>query len=103
MSLVFLMFACMYVSSFPVSIDWRGRNQLGILSLLINYCLAEQAFFGVFDGHGGKMAAQFAAENLGRHIDMAIQSQTGEEESLEDAMQAGYLATDSEFLAKVSD
>ncbi|KAI5058348.1 hypothetical protein GOP47_0026518 [Adiantum capillus-veneris] len=61
---------------------------------------ASQAFFGVFDGHGGKSAAQFAAETLARHIATAIENQSDDKEGLKSAMQAGYLAMDSEFLEK---
>ncbi|MCO5596886.1 hypothetical protein L7F22_050956 [Adiantum nelumboides] len=61
---------------------------------------ANQAFFGVFDGHGGTLAAQFAAENLARHIAAAIENESNDKDSLRSAMQAGYLAMDSEFLGK---
>ncbi|KAL5102353.1 hypothetical protein RYX36_006680 [Vicia faba] len=54
------------------------------------------AFFGVFDGHGGAKAAEFAANNLEKNIlDEVINS---EEEDVEEAVKRGYLNTDSEFL-----
>uniref|UniRef100_A0A0V0I8I2 protein-serine/threonine phosphatase n=1 Tax=Solanum chacoense TaxID=4108 RepID=A0A0V0I8I2_SOLCH len=57
---------------------------------------SKQAFFGVFDGHGGAKAAEFAAKNLGRNIinEVALRS----EEGLEEAVREGYLTTDAEFL-----
>ena len=55
----------------------------------------------MFDGHGGRHAATFAAQNLGRHILAAMEKRNEESESLEDAMRDGYMALDSEFLAKV--
>ncbi|XP_048136006.1 probable protein phosphatase 2C 25 isoform X2 [Rhodamnia argentea] len=48
---------------------------------------SKQALFGVFDGHGGAMAAEFAAENLNE---------------TETAVKHGYLKTDLDFLNKES-
>ncbi|GLJ08234.1 hypothetical protein SUGI_0084590 [Cryptomeria japonica] len=54
----------------------------------------QQAFFGVYDGHGGRKAAEFVAEKLGQNIeDLMVKSG-----DLEKAMKAGYLATDKQFL-----
>lgn len=54
------------------------------------------AFFGVFDGHGGAKAAEFAANNLEKNIlDEVIMS---EEQDVEEAVKRGYLNTDSEFM-----
>lgn len=57
---------------------------------------SKQAFFGIFDGHGGEKAAEFAARNMGRNImnKVAVQS----EEDIEIAVKEGYLTTDEEFL-----
>lgn len=57
---------------------------------------ALQAFFGIFDGHGGVKAAEFAARNMGRNImnKVAVRS----EEDIEVAVKDGYLTTDEEFL-----
>lgn len=57
---------------------------------------SNQAFFGVFDGHGGAKAAEYAAENLGRNIvdEVAKRGQDG----IEEAVKEGYLTTDMEFL-----
>ncbi|KVI03672.1 Protein phosphatase 2C [Cynara cardunculus var. scolymus] len=54
------------------------------------------AFFGVFDGHGGSKAAEFAAENLEIRIQDEVEKR-GEIEIVE-AIKQGYLNTDSEFL-----
>ncbi|KAL7107632.1 hypothetical protein ACP275_06G067000 [Erythranthe tilingii] len=56
---------------------------------------SKQAFFGVFDGHGGDGAAEFAAKNLAKNVTKEI-SKTIEE--IEEAVKKGYLITDSEFL-----
>ncbi|KAJ4977563.1 hypothetical protein NE237_008343 [Protea cynaroides] len=56
----------------------------------------KQAFFGIFDGHGGAKAAEFAAENMDKNI-MSELTRTGGKE-IADAVKNGYLTTDSEFL-----
>ncbi|KAJ4915252.1 putative protein phosphatase 2C 2 [Raphanus sativus] len=56
-----------------------------------------QAIFGVYDGHGGSRASEFAAENLCNNILREIGSE-GNESEIEEAVKRGYLATDSEFL-----
>ncbi|KAL6980727.1 protein-serine,threonine phosphatase [Sarracenia purpurea var. burkii] len=57
---------------------------------------SKQALFGVFDGHGGAKAAEFAANNLGRNIINEVRRRAGEE--IEAAVKDGYLNTDAEFL-----
>ncbi|ESQ36188.1 hypothetical protein EUTSA_v10008595mg [Eutrema salsugineum] len=56
-----------------------------------------QAIFGVYDGHGGSRAAEFAAKNLCNNIIKEIVSERNESK-IEEAVKRGYLATDSEFL-----
>ncbi|CAI9301035.1 unnamed protein product [Lactuca saligna] len=56
----------------------------------------KQAFFGVFDGHGGSKAAEFAAENLDKNILNEVEKM-GETEIIE-AIKQGYMNTDSQFL-----
>ncbi|GER50950.1 phosphatase 2C family protein [Striga asiatica] len=58
---------------------------------------SKQAFFGVFDGHGGIQAAEFAAEHLHKNV-MKVVTEKGEE--IERAVKEGYLTTDAEFLKK---
>lgn len=55
-----------------------------------------QAFFGIFDGHGGAKAAEFAAENLDKNIIDEVMTR-GENE-IDEAVKQGYLNTDSDFL-----
>ncbi|KAK7829334.1 putative protein phosphatase 2c 25 [Quercus suber] len=55
-----------------------------------------QAFFGVFDGHGGAKAAEFAANHLDRHI--MDQSRKRCADEIVEAVRDGYLTTDAEFL-----
>jgi len=60
---------------------------------------SKQAFFGVFDGHSGRKASDFAAENIGHNIVDAMLAMKDETENLlEEAVRAGYLKTDAEFL-----
>ncbi|XP_047308846.1 probable protein phosphatase 2C 14 [Impatiens glandulifera] len=54
-------------------------------------------FFGVYDGHGGRKAVDFAAENLHRNIMDRLDNCEGNE-SKEGAVKAGYLKTDEDFL-----
>ncbi|KAK7321362.1 hypothetical protein VNO77_31934 [Canavalia gladiata] len=56
----------------------------------------KMAFFGIFDGHGGAKAAEFAANNLEKNVlDEVIMR---EEDDVEEAVKRGYLNTDSDFL-----
>lgn len=69
---------------YTAGVNLRGENNL--------------AFFGVFDGHGGAKAAEFAANNLEKNIlDEVIMS---DEDDVEEAVKRGYLNTDSEFMKK---
>ncbi|GMH07365.1 hypothetical protein Nepgr_009205 [Nepenthes gracilis] len=59
---------------------------------------SKQAFFGVFDGHGGAKAAEFAAENLEKNImDEVIKTK---EDDIQEAVKRGYLKTDLDFMEK---
>jgi len=62
--------------------------------------LNSQGFFGVFDGHGGRKAAEFVAESLHKNV---IDMLANREESMakEEAVKAAYLRTDKEFLEQV--
>ncbi|KAF2602758.1 hypothetical protein F2Q70_00024715 [Brassica cretica] len=64
----------------------------------------KKAFFGVFDGHGGSKAAEFAAKNLGNNIEAAIEAARSGEEgySVERAIREGYIKTDEDFLKEGS-
>ncbi|XP_022998582.1 probable protein phosphatase 2C 25 [Cucurbita maxima] len=55
---------------------------------------SKEAFFGVFDGHGGAKAAEFAANNLKKNIMNELERIT----DYEQAIKHGYLTTDSDFL-----
>nr|CAD1828819.1 unnamed protein product [Ananas comosus var. bracteatus] len=59
----------------------------------------QMAFFAIFDGHGGKKAAEFASENIGELIVEEVEKRGGESYSeIEEAVKIGYLKTDKEFL-----
>ncbi|GFP87807.1 probable protein phosphatase 2c 25 [Phtheirospermum japonicum] len=60
---------------------------------------SKQAFFGVFDGHGGAEAAEFAAKHLEKNVMNEVLSKASDKK-IEEAVTEGYLATDSEFLKK---
>jgi protein phosphatase 1L len=57
-----------------------------------------QALFGVFDGHGGKNAAEFASENMPKFMAEEMKKADGGE--IEGAVKRGYLKTDEEFLKR---
>lgn len=59
-----------------------------------------QSFFGVFDGHGGRMAADFVAENLHTNVFEVMENCKENYQKL-DAIKAVYLKTDQEFLKQV--
>ncbi|KAI3878929.1 hypothetical protein MKX03_037326 [Papaver bracteatum] len=61
---------------------------------------SKQAFFGVFDGHGGRAAMEHVVENLGKNIVSALGEvvQNGEDGRLENAIKEGYSLTDKDFL-----
>ncbi|KAL2898601.1 putative protein phosphatase 2C 25 [Bienertia sinuspersici] len=67
---------------FSASVDFHGDSK--------------QAFFGVFDGHGGVKAAEYAAENLNKNIKTEVIKK--EDNTFEEAVKQGYLRTDSDFL-----
>ncbi|GAB4824547.1 hypothetical protein Ancab_007422 [Ancistrocladus abbreviatus] len=56
----------------------------------------KQAFFGIFDGHGGTEAAEFAAGNIDKNIMEELM--TRDDDDVQDAVKHGYLKTDSDFL-----
>ncbi|CBI16793.3 unnamed protein product, partial [Vitis vinifera] len=58
---------------------------------------SNKGFFGVYDGHGGKMAADFVVENLHTNIFEKLEN-CAEDTTKEEAVKAGYLKTDEEFL-----
>ncbi|PKA67097.1 putative protein phosphatase 2C 25 [Apostasia shenzhenica] len=59
----------------------------------------QTAFFGIFDGHGGSKAAEFASQKIGELIVEEVLTRGGEGGiELEEAMKNSYLKTDMEFL-----
>ncbi|KAL6868129.1 hypothetical protein ACP4OV_014974 [Aristida adscensionis] len=65
---------------------------------------SQLAFYGVFDGHGGRAAVDFVSDRLGRNVVAAVlaaaeASPAPEEDAVSAAIRAAYLATDGELLA----
>ncbi|XP_012471628.1 probable protein phosphatase 2C 25 [Gossypium raimondii] len=59
----------------------------------------KQAIFGIFDGHGGAKAAEFAAQKLEKNIlDQVITRR--DKTAVLDAVKQGYLKTDAEFFTE---
>ncbi|KAK9276914.1 hypothetical protein L1049_006452 [Liquidambar formosana] len=56
-----------------------------------------KGFFGVYDGHGGKKAAEFVAENLHTNVLQMVENCVGNT-AKEEAVKAGFLKTDQDFL-----
>ncbi|GKV14609.1 hypothetical protein SLEP1_g25452 [Rubroshorea leprosula] len=78
----------------------KGKKQFMEDTHKILSCLQDnsnKAFFGVYDGHGGRKAADYVAENLHDNIFELMKNCTRNEEKVE-AIKAGYLKTDEEFL-----
>ncbi|CAL9120020.1 unnamed protein product [Musa textilis] len=61
---------------------------------------SKQAFFGVFDGHGGRAAVDFVSEKLGKNIVAALAEPEKEKNQAEMAIKTGYLTTDRDFLSQ---
>lgn len=61
-----------------------------------------QAFYGVYDGHGGRAAVDLVAERLGKNVVAAAATASpGDELGVMAAIRQGYLTTDNEFLSQV--
>uniref|UniRef100_A0A803M730 protein-serine/threonine phosphatase n=1 Tax=Chenopodium quinoa TaxID=63459 RepID=A0A803M730_CHEQI len=58
---------------------------------------AKKGFFGVYDGHGGRKAAEFVAESLHKNVIELLHNCDGNM-AKEEAVKAAYLKTDREFL-----
>jgi protein phosphatase 1L len=72
---------------------------------LPNNFFFSQAFYGVYDGHGGRAAVDFVSEHLGKNVVSAVLAATEEasakkEDAVSAAIRAAYLKTDSELLAQ---
>ncbi|KAF0895215.1 hypothetical protein E2562_008555 [Oryza meyeriana var. granulata] len=70
---------------------------------------SQLAFYGVYDGHGGRAAVDFVADRLGNNVVAAAEKQRRSHDAspspavadhVAAAIRAAYLATDSEFLSQ---
>lgn len=56
----------------------------------------------MIDGHGGRAAADYVAENLGKNIVKELERFGEAENQLEAVIRSGYSVTDKEFLSQVT-
>ena len=56
----------------------------------------------MIDGHGGRAAADYMAENLGKNIVKELECVGKAENQLEAVIRGGYSVTDKEFLCQVT-
>lgn len=56
----------------------------------------------MIDGHGGRAAADYVAENLGKNIVKELERFGKAENQLEAVIRSGYSVTDKEFLSQVT-
>ncbi|KAF5940058.1 hypothetical protein HYC85_021225 [Camellia sinensis] len=77
--------------------SWKIPTRLLLSLMELRYIIHSYGFFGVYDGHGGRKAADFVAENLHENIFKMLENCTGNA-AKEEAVKAGYLKTDQEFL-----
>jgi protein phosphatase 1L len=79
------------------------------IKIFVNFI--SQAFYGVFDGHGGRAAVDFVSERLSKNVVSAVlaaagkdtrceASSSGDDDAVSAAIRAAYLATDSELLTQ---
>ncbi|XP_023768365.1 probable protein phosphatase 2C 14 [Lactuca sativa] len=57
----------------------------------------DKGFFGVYDGHGGRKAADFVAQNLHSNIFEMLEKSSGNT-TTEEVIKAAFMKTDDEFL-----
>ncbi|XP_062196988.1 probable protein phosphatase 2C 74 [Phragmites australis] len=62
---------------------------------------SQLAFYGVYDGHGGRAAVDFVSERHGRNVVSAVLAAGTEEDDVSAAIRAAYLKTDSELLTQL--
>ncbi|RAL37347.1 unnamed protein product [Cuscuta campestris] len=75
----------------------RGRAMEDRYSAMVDlHGDSKQAVFGVFDGHGGARAAEYASQNLTKNILGEVEKSI--DEDIKEAVKNGYLKTDTEFL-----
>lgn len=68
------------------------------MTTFVSQDLEEQAFFAVFDGHGGVDAANYAANHL--HVNLVHQESFSQDPS--DALCRAFKVTDERFVKKAA-
>ena len=61
--------------------------------------LREQAFVGIFDGHGGKEAAKYAREAMWKEIQKQPKFRSQDVDSVREAIKDAYLALHNEMVS----
>ncbi|KAI3433142.1 Protein-serine/threonine phosphatase [Psidium guajava] len=83
-------------------VSFKGKKKFMEDTYKIAYSLdgsPSKGFFGVYDGHGGRKAADYVAEHLHENIlQMMVNAETSSDK--EAAIKAGYLKTDQEFITQ---
>nr|CAB3491313.1 unnamed protein product [Digitaria exilis] len=68
---------------------------------------SQLAFYGVFDGHGGRAAVDFVSKRLGENVVSAVlaadKAADDGNDAISAAIRSAYLATDSELLSQHQD
>eukprot|EP01080_Neovahlkampfia_damariscottae_P004349 gene4349-7705_t len=79
----------------------RHRRKMEDSSIMIDQFRGnnEEGFFGIYDGHGGPMASQYASEVLHKHFEDAL----NKEKTVKDAFIYAYKVTDNELKQKGAD
>ncbi|CAN1295001.1 Probable protein phosphatase 2C 77 [Linum perenne] len=81
----------------------KGRREVmedGYGVVVVKLIMYMQAFFTVIDGHGGREAMEYVAENLGKNIVKAMEGDEEDVVVVEEAIRKGYLVTDTQFLSQ---
>ncbi|KAK6922288.1 PPM-type phosphatase-like domain [Dillenia turbinata] len=75
----------------------KGKKRVSEDAHKVVLSCPNKKYFGVFDGHGGRKAVEYAAENLHKNIFEKLENCNGTT-TKEEAVKAAYLKTDQDFL-----
>ncbi|KAK6930951.1 PPM-type phosphatase-like domain [Dillenia turbinata] len=75
----------------------KGKKRVSEDAYKVVLSCPNKRYFGVFDGHGGRKAVDYATENLHKNIFEHLENCKGTT-TKEEAVKAAYLKTDQDFL-----